>query len=292
MADARFLVGLIFSLVISSTCIALVTGEDAAVVKPSISFENSSWNTVQNLTKDVDYFDSFIGGFEKTAEGLRSSVPRILNAVRFSKSDEEGDIYHNRYVLDKNDINSYALIIRDTGYRSDTLRLYFEPDTLTLETAYIGLIIPRTYYDQKLVNTLGNGEDTVIVETNYDVNAGTLVVSVDNREIAKFENLMQKSWFSVWKPTYYGGVDVNYENFVITGYTSNSKTQLQGSGFDIFAFLNTLGGVLIWYTAVEIPSQDSPWFPLAILSETLINIVIKIQQIGIVAYGVQLLLGN
>jgi hypothetical protein len=65
-----------------------------------------------------------------------------------------------------------------------------------------------------------------------------------------------------------------------------------GTGFDLFAFLNTLAGVLVWYVSPDLPNSSSAWYPLSVIVDTFINIIIKIQQIGIVAYGLQLIRGN
>ncbi len=115
---------------------------------------------------------------------------------------------------------------------------------------------------------------------------------IDNIQVALFTDVPEKSVLSVIKSTYYGGVSVAFSDFEINAYETNSHMGNYGTGFDFFAFLNTLAGVLVWYVSPGLPEQSSVWYPLAVIGDTFINLIIKIQQIGIVAYGIQLVRGN
>lgn len=292
MADSKFLLCLIASLVISSILIALITGGSAISVTVDSSLQAENWVAGNNLTKGVDYYDANFGGFLSNENGLVSSLP-FTNDVRFTKAEVDEGIYRHKYTLTKNGINYFGIIIRDTGYNSDSLILEFTPGELTLRNNNaMGILIPNSYQQTILVDTFGDGDDILIVETVYDIVEKTVNVYIDNIQVALFNDVPEKSVLSVIKPTYYGGVTVVNSGFEINNYETNSHMGNSGTGFDLFAFLNTLAGVLVWYVSPDLPDSSTVWYPLSVIGDTFINIIIKIQQIGIVAYGLQLIRGN
>lgn len=293
MADSNFLIGLIASLVVSSILIALIVGGNAISLSVDTSLQSENWVGGNNLTKGVDYYDAYFGGFVPNEYGLVSTLPLTRNDVRFTKAEVDDGVYRHKYTITKNGINYFDIIIRDTGYNSDTLILEFSPGELTLRNDNaMGILIPNSYQQTIFVDTSGNGDDVVIIETVYDIAEHTVNVYIDNIQVAIFTDVPEKSVLSVIKPTYYGGVTVGNSGFVINAYETNSHMGNSGTGFDFFAFLNTLAGVLVWYVSPNLPEQSSAWYPLAVIGDTFINLIIKIQQIGIVAYGIQLVRGN
>lgn len=293
MADSKFLLGLIASLVISSILIALITGSSAISVTVDSSLQAENWVAGNNLTKGVDYYDANFGGFLPNENGLVSSLPFTTNDVRLTKAEVDEGIYRHKYTITKNGINYFNIIIRDTGYNTDTLILEFTPGELTLRNDNaMGILIPNSYQQTIFVDTYGNGDDILIIETVYDITEKTVNVYIDNIQVALFTDVPEKSVLSVIKPTYYGGVTVGNMGFEINSYETNSHMGNSGTGFDMFAFLNTLAGVLVWYVSPDLPDSSSAWYPLSVIVDTFINMIIKIQQIGIVAYGLQLIRGN
>ena len=293
MADSKFLLCLIASLVISSITIALITGSSAISVSVDSSLHAENWVAGNNLTKGVDYYDAYFGGFVPNENGLVSSLPLTKNDVRLTKAEVDEGIYRHKYTLTKNGINYFDIIIRDTGYNSDTLILEFTPGELTLRNNNaMGILIPNSYQRTIFVDTHGDGDDILIIETVYDIAEKTVNVYIDNVQVALFTDVPEKSVLSVIKPTYYGGVTVRFSGFEINAYETNSHMGNSGTGFDLFAFLNTLAGVLVWYVSPDLPVSSSAWYPLSVIVDTFINLIIKIQQIGIVAYGLQLIRGN
>ena len=293
MADSKFLLCLIASLVISSITIALITGSSAISVSVDSSLHAENWVAGNNLTKGVDYYDAYFGGFVPNENGLVSSLPLTKNDVRLTKAEVDEGIYRHKYTLTKNGINYFDIIIRDTGYNSDTLILEFTPGELTLRNNNaMGILIPNSYQRTIFVDTHGDGDDILIIETVYDIAEKTVNVYIDNVQVALFTDVPEKSVLSVIKPTYYGGVTVRFSGFEINAYETNSHRGNSGTGFDLFAFLNTLAGVLVWYVSPDLPVSSSAWYPLSVIVDTFINLIIKIQQIGIVAYGLQLIRGN
>ena len=293
MADSKFLICLIASLVISSIMIALITGSSTIAIAIDSSLQAENWVAGDNLTKGSDYYDANFGGFIVTENGLVSSLPFTTNDVRFTKAEVDEGIYRHKYTITKNGINYFDIIIRDTGYNSDTLILEFKPDELTLRNDNaMGILIPNSYQQTIVVDTFGDGDDTLIVETVYDIAEKTVNVYIDNIQVAIFNEVPEKSVLSILKPTYYGGVTVGNTGFEINAYETNLRRGNSGTGFDLFAFLNTLAGVLVWYVSPDLPDATSKWYHLSVIGDTFINIIIKIQQIGIVAYGVQLIRGN
>ena len=293
MADSKFLLCLIASLVISSIMIALITGSSAIAITVDSSLQSENWVAGNNLTKGVDYYDAYLGGFITNENGLVSSLPFSLNDVRFTKAEIDEGIYRHKYTLTKNGINYFDIIIRDTGYNPDTLILEFAPGELTLRNNNaMGILIPNSYQQTIFVDTYGDGDDAVIIETVYDIAEKTVNVYIDNIQVALFTDVPEKSVLSIIKPTYYGGVTVGNSGFEINAYETNSHMGNSGTGFDFFAFLNTLAGVLVWYVSPDLPDSSSAWYPLSVMVDTFINSIIKIQQIGIVAYGLELIRGN
>jgi hypothetical protein len=273
--------------------IALITGGSAIALSVDTSLQAENWIAGDNLTKGVDYYDTIFGGFAPNEHGLVSTLPFNRNDVRFTKSEIDEGVYRHKYTITKNGINYFDIIIRDTGYNSDTLILEFKPDELTLRNDNaMGILIPNSYQRTIFVDTYGDGDDVLIVETVYDIVEKTLNVYIDNIQVALFNDVPEKSLLSVIKPTYYGGVTVGNVGFEINAYETNSHMGNSGTGFDLFAFLNTLAGVLVWYISPNLPDSSSAWYPLSVIGDTFINIIIKIQQIGIVAYGIQLVRGN
>ena len=292
MADSKFLLCLIASLVISSILIALITGGSAISVTVDSSLQAENWVAGNNLTKGVDYYDANFGGFIPNERGLVSTLP-FTNDVRFTKAEVDEAIYRHKYTITMNEINYFGIIIRDTGYNSDSLILEFTPGELTLRNNNaMGILIPNSYQQTIRVDTFGDGDDILIVETVYDSVEKTVNVYIDNIQVALFNDVPEKSVLSVIKPTYYGGVTVRNSGFEINAYETNSHRGNSGTGFDLFAFLNTLAGVLVWYVSPDLPDSSTVWYPLSVIGDTFINIIIKIQQIGIVAYGLQLIRGN
>ncbi len=295
MADSKFLLCLIASLVISSIMIALITGGSAIALSVDTSLQAENWIGGDNLTKGVDYYDTFFGGFAPNEYGLVSTLPLNRNDVRFTKSEIDEGVYRHKYTITKNGINYFDIIIRDTGYSSDTIILEFTPTELKLHGGdlFTGLLLPQYWYEQIIqVNTLGDGDDVIIIETVYDKTEKTVNVYIDNIQVALFNDVPEKSILSFIKPTYYGGVTVRNSGFEINAYETNSHRGNAGTGFNFFAFLNTLAGVLVWYVSPNLPDSSSAWYTLSVIGDTFINIIIKIQQIGIVAYGIQLARGN
>jgi len=292
MANSNFLLGLIASLVISSVLISLIVGGNAISLSVDTTLENENWTGGVNLTKGVDYYDGgYFGGFAPTENGLISTLSIPKNDVRFTKSDIDEGIYRHKYIIKKNGMDYFDIIIRDTGYHSDTLILEFTPGELTLRNDdAMGILFPNSYEERVIVDTSGDGDDVLIVETVYDISEKTVNVYVDNVHLARFTDVPKKSALSILMPTYYGGVSVVGAGFEIIAYETNSNVR-HAAGFDLFAFLNTLAGVLVWYVSPTIPDQSSPWYSLAVIGDIFINLIIKIQQIGIVAYGIQLARG-
>src|SRR5690554_3443481 len=293
MADSKFLICLIASLVISSILIALITGSSAIAVSVDSSLEAENWTAGSNLTKGIDYYDAFLGGFIPTENGLVSTLPFSFNDVRFTKSEVDEGIYCYKYILKKNGINYFDIIIRDIGYNFDTLILEFKLDELTLcNDNAMGILIPNSYEQTILVDIYGDGDDILVIEMVYDIIENIVNVYIDNIQVALFNEVPKKSVLSVIKSTYYGGVTVGNSGFEINAYETNSHMGYSGTGFDLFVFLDTLAGVLVWYVSPDLPDTTSRWYPLSVIGDVFINLIIKIQQIGIVSYGIQLIRGN
>ena len=91
---------------------------------------------------------------------------------------------------------------------------------------------------------------------------------------------MPKIWYRpVWiKPVYYGGIDVSGIGFEVVHYQSDSMYKLEEDGFDIWKFLETLSGVLIWYVSPAIP--DTTIYGMTyVIGDVFINLIIKYNKL-------------
>lgn len=78
----------------------------------------------------------------------------------------------------------------------------------------------------------------------------------------------------------YGGVVVDGPGFRVTKIESNTQVYEEQS-FSAFDFVAALTGILVWYTSSGEPLVDA-----------FINLIIKIQQFGIIAVVITMLRGN
>lgn len=295
MADSKFLLMLITSLLISSILIALITDNSSIRFSNDIEFTTTEWSKDINesLILDIDYYNVPLAmEFIPKDNGLITNTG-LPSSVRFSKDKKEQSEFYNKYTLKKNNIHHYNVVIRDTGYGIDTLFLRIKPQQITLETTpVLGIISPKRYSQTIDTNTYSSQND-IVLETRYDKDQKTVLVTINDNDVAEFSDV-PKIWHRpVWiKPVYYGGIDVSGIGFEVVHYQSDSMYKLEEDGFDIWKFLETLSGVLIWYVSPTIPDTTDIWYDLSVIGDVFINLIIKIQQIGIVAYAVQLIRGN
>src|SRR5690554_2634225 len=126
MADSRLLVGMVLSLLLSSTIIALMVGGTAAEIGDYQLYEpievdlgdvnQSVWYEVEKLS---------LGSWVRTSEGLVSDSP-YTNTVYFVSIWPKDGVYVNDYVIDNYDNRPYTLIIRQSGFFFDSVVVYVE----------------------------------------------------------------------------------------------------------------------------------------------------------------------
>ena len=106
-----------------------------------------------------------------------------------------------------------------------------------------------------------------------------MTVSVDGRQIIQNEEVPEDGILS-WGTVHYGGIWVEGPGFKVTKIESNVEVYEEQS-FSVFDFVSALGSVLVWYTSSGNPLVDA-----------FINLIIKIQQFGIIAVVITMLRGN
>lgn len=278
MADTRLLVGLCLSLLISSLCISLIVDTEAAslgdtvLYKPvDVDFSNPA-ETDRNATK---IYEVVTGGWKGTSSGLVSTQPGE-NVVYLMVVDGGEGRYENVYNIGNPDGRPYKLVIRDTSLWSDSLRLKIESSRVTLESK--SLFGSYAYRVSKPVSVGSFGNDYTVKTVLNEVEK-TVDVWINNQYIARFVDIPEDSFWS-FGPSTYSGIIVDGAGFVFKGFVSSGE-RLGGESFDLWGFIGSLAGVLGWYTSSGVPLVDA-----------FINLIIKIQQLGIVVVIITIIRGN
>jgi hypothetical protein len=79
---------------------------------------------------------------------------------------------------------------------------------------------------------------------------------------------------------HYGGLTAEGPGFRVTKIVSDGEAYDEES-LDLVGFISSLSGVLVWYTSSGVPLVDA-----------FINLIIKIQQLGIAVVIITIIRGN
>ena len=273
MADIKLLIGLVASLLITSLLISFITGSDAATLGDTAVFKSTDINFAGN--ENASYGNSAIGGkWEITEQGLESKSDILLNHVYFIKKWSETGIYDNTYGIRNPDNREYNIIIRDTMMPFDTVWLRVTHGGLYLEDSI------RFHLYQEFIpyNTGTLGTDYTI-RTVSDEGAKTVTVYINNERVAHYKNVPEDNILSVGN-VYYSGIAVYKSGFIIKSLKTTGES-LEETTYDAWNFLSSLGGVLGWYTS---SGND--------IVDLFVNLIIKVQQFGIVAIIITIIRGN
>ena len=271
MADTRLLVGLCLSLLISSLAISLVTGAGAASlgdvggsVSQDIDFEtdNHGWkNDVITVGSDWKITDGAL-----TSQGPRS------NRFFLQTGGKPDGMHTTTYHIESGG-RPYAVIIRDTNWFADSIQLRVVPTGAYLESyATLGYRPFQKFIPASIPNT-------AIVTVTLDESTSRVTVTVNGNVIIRNEEVPADGILS-WGPVYYGGITAEGHGFRVTKIVSDGEAYDEQS-FDILGFISSLSGVLVWYTSSGVPLVDA-----------FINLIIKIQQLGIAVVIITIIRGN
>ena len=270
MADTRLLVGLCLSLLISSLAISIVTGTGAATlgdtgkIDLNVDFENNTSNWKNNILT--------LEGEWRVIDGALTSQRDGANRFYLDIGGKSDGIYTTTYHIESAG-REYAIIIRDTGWFSDSIQLRITPVGVYLES-YEGL-----WYRPYQKYFIASIPQKAAITVNYDDANSLVTVLVDGREIIKNEAVPEDGIWS-WGTVYYGGILAEGPGFKVTKIDSNAEVYVEQS-FSAFDFFSALGSVLVWYTSSG-----------NVLVDAFINLIIKIQQFGIIAVVVTIIRGN
>lgn len=276
MADSRLLVGMVLSLLLSSTIIALMVGGTAAELGGYQLYEpididlgdvnRSVWYEVEKLS---------LGSWVRTSEGLVSDSP-YTNLVYFVSIWPRDGVYVNEYIIDNDDNRPYTLIVRQSDFFFDSVEVYVEYGLgVSIQSKeFVGY---RPYEQWYPVNV---PDGVYSIRTELDEEITTVRVYIDDTLVAE-ANDIPTPFLTSWQKRQYSGVQVDGEGFVLKEIKSSGKG-LQEESFSIWTFFGSLAGVLGWYT-------DSSGNYLA---DLFINLIIKVQQLGIIIFIVMLIRGN
>jgi hypothetical protein len=276
MADSRLLVGMILSLLLSSTIIALMVGGTAAELGDYQLYEpidvdlgdlnQSVWYEVEKLS---------LGSWVRTSEGLVSDSP-YTNLVYFVSIWPKDGLYVNEYIIDNYDNRPYTLIVRQSGFFFDSVEVYVEYGT-GISIRSNALLGYRPYERWYPVNV---PDGVYTIRTELDEETTTVRVYINGALVAE-ANDIPTPFITSWQKRQYSGIEVVGEGFVLKGIKSSGKG-IEEESFSIWSFFGSLAGVLGWYTD---PSGNY-------LADMFINLIIKVQQLGIIVFIVTLIRGN
>ena len=272
MADTRLLVGLCLSLLISSLAISIVTGTGAATlgdaggtVNLNVDFENDTHGWVNDiLTPGSDW---------KIIDGALTSQGAWDNVFYVDIAGKADGTYTTTYHIESGG-RPYKIIIRETNYFGDSVYLTVYPTGLYLESGTL-LGVYQPYQKYFIASIPENAAITVTLDDEKSL----VSVAVNGRQIIQNEAVPEDGPLS-WGTVYYGGIWVEGPGFKATKIESNAEVYEEQS-FSAFDFVSSLTSVLVWYTS----SGNG-------LVDAFINLIIKIQQFGIVAVVVTILRGN
>lgn len=271
MADTRLLVGLCLSLLISSLAISIVTGTGAATlgdaggtVNLNVDFENDTHGWVNDIETPFSEW--------KIIDGALTSQGFDRNQFFLDIPSKPDGVYTTTYHIESGG-RPYAIIIRDTNWFGDSIQLRVMPTGFYLESGGLFGYQPFQKY------FIASIPDNVVITVTLDEEKSLVSVSVNGTEIIHNEEVPEDSILS-WGTVRYGGVVVDGPGFRVTKIESNAQVYEEQS-FSAFDFVAALTGVLVWYTSSGEPLVDA-----------FINLIIKIQQFGIIAVVITMLRGN
>jgi hypothetical protein len=274
MADSRLLVALCLSLLISSTAISLLTTTAAADFATGYMYTPIAGNFSGNqIPYEIDIMT--MGNFREDNGVLISDTDRENRIYFISRWAHEG-VYENTYKVFNPDDREYQIIIRKTNLYSDSIYARVTPYGVYVESgSLLGMYTPYSVFIP----------GTIPSQTEYDIGIilnerdSTITISVNGNDIGIAGNVPEDSILS-WGNVKYAGISVVGKQFEIR-QLSSTATSLDENSLNIGAFFNSLAGIMGWYTSSEIPLLD-----------LFINIIIKIQQFGIVVVLITIIRGN
>jgi len=276
MADSRLLVGMVLSLLISSTIIALMVGGTAAELGEYQIYEpidvdlgdsnQSVWYEVEKIS---------LGSWVRTSEGLVSNSP-YTNMIYFVSIWPEDGVYINEYIIDNYNNRPYSLVVRQSDFFFDSVDVYVEygVGVSIRSKEFVGYRPYERWYPANVPDGVYS------IRTELDEEKTTVRVYINGALVAE-ANDIPTPFITSWQKRQYSGVEVDGEGFVLKGIKSTGKG-LEEESFSIWTFVGSLAGVLGWYTD---PTGNY-------IADVFINMIIKIQQLGIAVFLVTLIRGN
>ena len=271
MADTRLLVGLCLSLLISSLAISLVTGTGAASLgdmggafTQDIDFETDTHGWKNDIVT--------IGSDWKIIDGALTSQGAGSNRFFLQTGGKPDGMHTATYHIESGG-RPYAILIRDTNWFADSIQLRVVPTGAYLESyATLGYRPFQKFFAASIPNT-------AIVTVTLDESTSRVTVTVNGNVILRNEEVPADGIMS-WGPVYYGGITAEGPGFRVTKIVSDAEAYDEQS-FDLLGFISALSDVLVWYTSSGVPLVDA-----------FINLIIKIQQLGIAVVLITIIRGN
>jgi len=271
MADTRLLVGLCLSLLISSLAISLVTGTGAA----SLGDMGGAFNQNIDFESDTHGWSNDIvtvGSDWKIIDGALTSQSPGSNRFFLQTGGKPDGLHTATYHIESGG-RPYAVIIRDTNLFSDSIQLRVVPAGVYLESyATLGYRPFQKFIPASIPNT-------AVVTVTLDESTSRVTVTVDGNVIIRNEPVPADGILS-WGRVYYGGITAASPGFRVTKIVSDAEA-FDEQSFDLLGFISSLSGVLVWYTSSGVPLVDA-----------FINLIIKIQQLGIAVVLITIIRGN
>ncbi len=274
MADSRLLVALCLSLLISSTAISLITATPAADLGTNYLFNPIEGDFSGNkIPYEIETLTA--GNFREENGTLISSTPRENRIYFVSRWAQEG-IYKNTYKIYNPDNRDYQIIVRQTNLYSDSIYARVTPYGVYVESgSLLGIHTPYSVFLPTIIPSQTEYDITVILDEESRI----VTIEINGNVIGNAGNIPEDSILS-WGKVKYAGISVVGEGFEIRQLSSTGES-FEEHSLNIGAFLSSLVGVMGWYTSSGVPLLD-----------LFINIIIKIQQFGILVVLITIVRGN
>ena len=246
-ATSNIFLALTFYIVLTSGIIALISMEQEAILIGE--------NPIHTL-EEIDFTESNFSGSgykvisgkweSSTTKGLYS-IPHsfIWNKLTFLKMFlPDKQEFKNRYLINNELGNDYALVVRETGFYYDSIYLRVEENWIYLSSGKIPLI-PYSY-NQVIYHDMSRYNGEYYITTVLNERDKTVELYLNDVYIHTFRDIKENNILS-FGYVYYNGVvcldEIRIKSFGMEGRVAVSTNE---DGIKLTDFVKYMGVILFW----------------------------------------------
>ena len=246
-ATSNIFLALTFYIVLTSGIIALISMEQEAILIGE--------NPIHTL-EEIDFTESNFSGSgykvisgkweSSTTKGLYS-IPHsfIWNKLTFLKMFlPDKQEFKNRYLINNELGNDYALVVRETGFYYDSIYLRVEENWIYLSSGKIPLI-PYSY-NQVIYHDMSRYNGEYYITTVLNERDKTVELYLNDVYIHTFRGIKENNILS-FGYVYYNGVvcldEIRIKSFGMEGRVAVSTNE---DGIKLTDFVKYMGVILFW----------------------------------------------